>query len=296
MKFGICIPSHRDIMSVDAVKAVAQRAETLGYDSVWVNDHIIIPFEYLDRFTARYYDPYMVLADAAARTQRIKLGTSVIVLPYRHAIIQAKMLTTLDAFSGGRVILGVGSGGVEPEFQALGVDFAQRGALTDEALKVILELWTQENPNFQGDHYTFSDIKFAPKPTQKPRIPIWVGGTSRASLRRTAQFGDAWHPIANDPDLIEHGMKTLQEDWHRFQRNGEPSVNLRMGCRIYSQAQPKSRQIGWGSAEQVTQDIQQFQKFKFEHMVLDFAVGVTEDEWNFSFESFARDIMHQLST
>lgn len=296
MKFGICIPSHRDIMSVDSVKEIAQRAETLGYDSVWVNDHIVIPFDYLDRFTARYYDPYMVLADAAARTQRIKLGTSVIVLPYRHAIVQAKMLTTLDAFSGGRVILGVGSGGVEPEFQALGVDFSQRGALTDETLEVMLELWTQENPSFQGDHYAFSDIKFSPKPTQKPRIPIWIGGTSRASLRRTAQFGDVWHPIANDPDIIEQGMKTLREDWQRFQRDGEPSVNLRMGCRVYPQAQPESRQIGWGSAEQIIRDIQQFQRFEVGHMVLDFAVGVTEDEWNFSFESFSKDIMRQLNT
>ena len=202
-----------------------------------------------------YLDAYLVLANATARTSRVKLGSSVIVLPSRHPIVQAKILTTLDALSNGRVIFGLSVGGIESEYHALGVPFAHRGTLADEMIQVIQELWASDNPSFQGKHYGFSDIKFGPKPVQQPGIPMWIGGGTDGGLRSAARYGDAWHPIISAVDAIKPGMKTFAETWRQAGRRGEPQVNVLFGCRIFQTPLASDQEIGMGSAEQVLQNL-----------------------------------------
>ena len=141
----------------------------------------------------------------AGATSRVRLGTTVLIVPYRNAVVTAKMVSSLDALSGGRVVLGIGAGWVAEESAMLGVPFAERGPMTDEYLAAMRELWTSPAPSFAGKYTQFSGLHFEPKPVQKPHPPIWVGGHGRASLRRAAEIGAAWHPINRSPEELRAG-------------------------------------------------------------------------------------------
>ena len=147
----------------------------------------------------------------AARTERVGLGTSVLVLPYHNAIWLAKTAATLDVLSGGRLILGVGVGAVAHESEAMGSPYAERGAITNEAIAVMKELWTQDDPSFAGKYYRFSGMPFSPKPWQQPHIPMWIGGNSRAAIRRAVRIGNGWHPLAVSPETLAHGIHDLHK-------------------------------------------------------------------------------------
>ena len=149
----------------------------------------------MERFGAGIFDPLITLAVVAGATSRVRLGTTVLIVPYRNPVVTAKMVSSLDALSGGRVVLGIGAGWVAEESAMLGVPFAERGPMTDEYLAAMRELWTSPAPSFAGKYTQFSGLHFEPKPVQKPHPPIWVGGHGRASLRRAAEIGAAWHPI-----------------------------------------------------------------------------------------------------
>jgi probable F420-dependent oxidoreductase len=146
----------------------------------------------------------------AARTTRVRLGTSVLVLPYHNPIRLAKTVATLDVLSAGRVILGVGVGAIEKEMEAMGSAFKERGAITDEAIAVMRTLWTEDEPRFDGAYSRFAGMKFAPKPTQ--RIPIVIGGVSRAAIRRAARLGDGWQPLGLAPEALGQGMAALRDE------------------------------------------------------------------------------------
>jgi probable F420-dependent oxidoreductase len=191
---------------------LAVRAEELGFDSVWASEHVFNVSYVYDRIGDKpYYEPLTVLAYVAAVTKTIGLGTSVLVLPYHNSIRLAKVAATLDVLSGGRLMLGVGVGVIEEELEAMGSPYAERGAITDETIAIIIELWTKEDPSFQGKHHSFSNMKFTPKPMQKPYIPIIIGGTSRAAIRRAARSGTVWHPTALSPQALAQGMDYLKE-------------------------------------------------------------------------------------
>src|SRR5215471_4630481 len=204
MRFGVPLPTFRQAASREGIVRVARLAEQLGYDGVWVSDHIVIPRTELDTFAHGFgdpthigsliYEPLTVLAFVAACTNRIRLGTTVIILPYRNPLVTAKVLSTIDVLSGGRVTAGVGVGWMEAEFSALGVPYQGRGALSDEYIKAMKVLWSEDRPAFHGRHVQFENIGFDPKPVQKPHIPVWIGGNSRSAIRRAARLGDAWHP------------------------------------------------------------------------------------------------------
>lgn len=171
MKFGITIPHYYQFPSKKAITEVARKAEELSYDSIWVTDHIGIPKPYVTRFGEVFYEPLMVLSYLTAVTQRISLGTSVIILPYRNPLFLAKAIATVDQLSEGRIICGFGVGWCEEEFDALGIPFKQRGFLSNEYLRILKEVWTKANPTFQGKYFQFSDIKFLPRPLQNPHPP-----------------------------------------------------------------------------------------------------------------------------
>src|SRR5438128_993134 len=195
MNFGVWLPNCRHLATPDIIRGAAVRAEQLGYDSVWVSDHVVVPHANIVNFGETVFDPLVTLAVVAGATRRVRLGTTVLIVPYRNAVVTAKMIASLDALSGGRVVLGIGAGWVGAESAALGVPFAERGAMTDEYLAAMQELWTSRAPSFAGKYTRFSGLVFEPKPLQKPHPPIWVGGHSRAALRRAARPGAPRHPI-----------------------------------------------------------------------------------------------------
>src|SRR3990167_7127098 len=188
MKIGIFLPISGRAASSETLMGAAQQAETLGFDSVWTADRIIIPWEiktpypygkdehFIVPADRPFFEPLTCLAFLAGCTEKVLLGMSVLVLPYRHPLYWAKVAATIDHLSKGRLIMGVGVGWMIEEFEALGASFKERGDLSDEQLKLIKVLWEEEKVRFEGRHYSFGEIAFYPKPLQKPRIPIWVGG------------------------------------------------------------------------------------------------------------------------
>jgi probable F420-dependent oxidoreductase len=232
MEFGVWIPNCRHLATPGIIRATAVRAEQLGYDSVWVSDHVITPNANVANFGEAIFDPFVTLAVAAGATGRVKLGTTVLIIPYRNAVVTAKMVSSLDALSGGRVILGIGAGWLAAESAILGVPFAERGAMTDEHLRVMRELWTSAEPAFAGKYTQLGGLKFEPKPIQEPHPPIWVGGHSRAALRRTVTFGAAWHPINRPPDEIRAGRAELGRLAQTAGRPAPPAITLRNDVRV----------------------------------------------------------------
>ena len=212
MKIGYSLSNNQGMENVQGVIDLAVRAEELGFDSVWASEHVFNVSYVYDRIGSKpYYEPLTVLTYVAAMTSTIGLGTSVLVLPYHNPIRLAKVASTLDVLSGGRLMLGVGVGVIEEELEAMGSPYAERGAISDEMLAVMIELWTKEDPVFDGKYTQFSGMKFTPKPVQKPHIPIIIGGTSRAAIRRAARVGTVWHPTALAPDTLTEGMDYLKE-------------------------------------------------------------------------------------
>lgn len=173
---------------------IATVSEKLGYDAINVPEHIVMPKELADAMGGFWPDAFTVMSFIAGATSTIRVNSSVIVLPYHHPIRLAKAVATLDLLSGGRVTITVGVGMARGEFAALGVPFAQRGAIADEYIDAMKLLWTQDDPAFHGRFTDFADIVFEPKPVQSPHPPLWVGGSSMAALRRAARVGDGWMP------------------------------------------------------------------------------------------------------
>jgi probable F420-dependent oxidoreductase len=174
--------------------AVAQAADRLGFSHVSACDHVAIPQSYAASAGTVWYDAAVTLGFLAAATESVRLLSHVVVVPYRHPLVVAKAFATLDHLSDGRAILGVGCGHLKPEFRTLGVSYEERGAITDEYLQAIRIAWENESATFSGRFVQFRDVTVAPRPRQRPRPPIWVGGNSRAAVRRAVHYGDAWIP------------------------------------------------------------------------------------------------------
>lgn len=196
MKFGISLPNNQGVPSVRALADLAAEAEGLGYDSVWVSEHLFHASYVAERLGDRpYHEALTVLTAAAMATTRVRLGTSVLVLPWHHPARLAKQVASLDELSGGRVDLGVGVAQVPDEFENLSVPYAGRGALADEIIDAMRCLWEDEVPAFEGNHYAFGGLRFEPKPVQRP-LPVLVGGNSSRALRRARERGQGWHGLA----------------------------------------------------------------------------------------------------
>lgn len=206
MQVGVCVPNtHETLAEPATVVEVARRAESLGFDSLWVNDHVVVPsqkvtgaddrqVQYLDRRAQKILEPMVLLSYLAARTERIALGTSVFVLALRNPVIAAKQVATLDVLSSGRVVVGVGVGWMEAEFGALGVPWRQRGRRTDSGLQIAKALWAGQPIPEVVDGHDLTNVLFNPLPLQRPHPPIWIGGRTEVGARRAARLGDAWHP------------------------------------------------------------------------------------------------------
>ncbi len=214
MEFGFYLPTRGPLSAPDRMTALAAKGEELGYGYIAVTDHVVVPrnvdstYPYTDEGdwpagqVGDFHDQLTVLAYLAGRTGSARLLTSVMVAPHRAPVLTAKMLSTIDVLSGGRLTVGVGAGWCREEFEALGAPpHAERGRVTDEYVRVFKELWTADDPEFHGDYADFADIAFQPKPVQKPHPPIWIGGESGPALRRIVRVGDGWLPIAHNPNF-----------------------------------------------------------------------------------------------
>ncbi len=212
----------------DEIRRIAQACDANGFFYLAVSDHVCVPREQAKAMSTVWYDTIATLGFLAAATQRVHLLSYVYVVPYRHPLMTAKAFATLDALSGGRVILGVGAGHLKGEFEALGVDFTQRGKLLDEAIDVIAAALTAEYPNHSGATWTVRDLGQRPRPLQQPRPPIWVGGSTKPALRRAAERGDGWLPQG----VPEMGMPAAIEyiRTHRSKVRGDAPIEIGMNA------------------------------------------------------------------
>jgi probable F420-dependent oxidoreductase len=211
MQIGFNLPTSGPLSSPESMTRIAQQGEALGYDYLTLTDHVVLPNlrvpgypysetgEFFGEGPERRHEQLTAAAFIAAKTTRVRLVLAVMVVPHRPAVLAAKMLSTIDVLSGGRLVVGIGAGWLQAEFDAVvGPPFAARGRVTDEYLSAFRTLWTAEVPHFEGNWVKYDGIYFEPKPVQKPHPPIWVGGESGPSLRRAARFGDAWYPIGSN--------------------------------------------------------------------------------------------------
>jgi probable F420-dependent oxidoreductase len=234
MQFGIHLPHAGEQATPDLIRRYALRADAQGLDDVWVSEHIIVPRKSFPR-SPLFYDAVLTLTWVAAVTQRVKLGTSVLVLPMRHPLPLAKELSTLHNLSAGRLILGVGVGWLEPEFAALGVPFKERGRRMDEGIDMMRAVWSQEPVSFQGKYIpaNVADMTMLPHPVSP--IPMWFGAHSEAALKRTTRIGDGWHGSRYTPDEAAPLIRRLRADRPgpdftismRVQWNGKDAGELR---------------------------------------------------------------------
>jgi probable F420-dependent oxidoreductase len=222
MQYGVVLPIWQ--LTVAEAEALTTRAEELGIDGVFVPDHILAKPATTQHYGGHWPDPFSLLAFLAGRTRRIQLGASVIVLPYRHALVAAKSAATVDQVSGGRFIFGVGVGWDEAEFIDLKLPFKERGRLSDDYIRAIKAAFAEDVPKYSGPYVSFSGATFSPRPQQRPHPPIWIGGSpggvSSPSVRRCAELGDAWHPLALSLDDIDKGYATLRDLAKRAGRSG----------------------------------------------------------------------------
>lgn len=288
MRFGFYLPTRGRSAEPDALEALVRRGEALGFHSTVIADHVVFPVSIASKYPYTVSGAFPGGGDAleqltlmsfvAAKTERLRLITSVMILPHRNPVLTAKMLATIDVLSRGRVTVGVGVGWLREEFAALGAaSFDRRGAVSDEYLKIFKTLWTQNPASFRGEFYRFENLKCLPQPVQKPHPPIWIGGHTRAALRRVARHGDGWHPVGANPAalLAPPEFKTLVDELRRFtEAEGRDSHALTISFKapLYDEGVPPSgaRRPFSGTTDQVIDDIATYASLGVSELIFDF--------------------------
>jgi probable F420-dependent oxidoreductase len=240
MQLGIHLPHAGEQATPALIRHAAIRAEALGLSDVWVSEHIIVPRATFPR-SPLFYDPVLSLTWAAAVTERVRLGTSVLVLPMRHPLPLAKELATLQNLSDGRLILGAGVGWLEAEFRALGVPFHERGRRTDEGVAMMRAVWTQDPVTFHAKYIDAEIDEMTMRPQPVKPIPIWFGARSEAAYRRTVRIGDGWHGSQLSPEEAAPVVARLRRDRPepeftislRYHWNGKEAGVLRAAVAAY---------------------------------------------------------------
>ena len=246
-------------------------AESLGFHLLMTADHIALTREVLGSYPAPYFEPFTNMAWLAAQTTKMEFGTTVIVVPYRNPLLLAQLCTNIDQLSGGRFIFGIGIGWAASEFDIVGAPHNKRGAMTDDYMQAIEQLWTNpQGASYKGQFISFEDVTLDPTPVQKPRPPVWVGGNSAAALRRTIRFGDAWHPIRPQLDWLKAESMPLLRELAEEAGRPVPALCPRIACHISDSPIPEEqRMAGEGSLEQVHRDLRMLEELGAEYVVLD---------------------------
>ena len=292
MRYGFYLPTRGRTATPEALETLVRRGETLGFHSVMIADHIVFPASIRSRYPYTVDGAFPGQGDAleqlalmafiAGKTTTLRLVTSVMILPYRNPVATAKALATIDVLSRGRVTVGVGVGWLREEFEALGArDFDRRGAVSDEYLRIFKLLWTQSPASFVGEFYRFEGVRCLPAPVQKPHPPIWVGGHSRAALRRVARLGDGWHPVGANPavPLTPRELAGLLEDLRRLtEAEGRDAEALTISFkapvydaeRAHLGTSGSERRPFSGAAEQIAADIATYAGLGVSELIFDF--------------------------
>jgi len=314
VEFGISLPGRGPLAKPDTVLTMAGRADALDYASIFVTDHIVLPVSMARSVypysTTRqlpggaaqdYLEPLALLGALSRETKRARLGTSVLVIPYRHPLVTAKILATLDRLSGGRIILGAGVGWLREEFEAVGAPpFEERGAVTDEYIALMRRTWTSDPVSFQGRFVKVDTVHALPKPMQPHGIPVWIGGHTDGAVRRAARIGDGWHPlIMRPPGLLlpeEYATRVRQlKTWAKEAGRDPEAVTLTV--RVAMEVRPKrmkppagERPMFQGTAEQVAADIRAYADVGVTHFVFD-STHQELDAVLTNLDRFAKDVM-----
>jgi len=290
MRYGFYLPTRGRTATPGALETLVSRGEALGFSSVVIADHIVFPVTTKSKYPYTVSGAFPGQGDAleqlslmafiAGKTRTLRLISSVMILPHRNPVVTAKMLATIDVLSGGRVTVGVGVGWLREEFQALGApDFDRRGAVSDEYLRIFKTLWTEDPASFRGEFYRFDSIRCLPHPVQKPHPPIWVGGHSKAALRRVARLGDGWHPVGANPaaPLRPPELRALLDELRRLteaERRDPSTLTISYKAPIYDPAQGvdggSERRPFSGSAQAIADDIGTFAGLGVSELIFDF--------------------------
>ena len=292
MKYGFTIPGRGPLATPERLGIIARKGEEFGFDALLTGDHILVPKnisspypyteggEFPGSSSGESMEQITLLSYIAGQTSKIRLVTSVLIVPHRNPLIAAKSLATLDVLSGGRLVVGVGVGWMREEFEALGLPpFEERGAVTDEYIRAFKVLWTEDDPHFEGKYISFDDITFLPKPVQKPHPPIWVGGESRPALRRTAELADGWYPLGSNPtfpmgtpDELKAGLDRLAQYAERFARDPKTieTIYRTHQFELTKDAGGADRLPFVGDADQIAGDIRRYQDMGVTTMIWDF--------------------------
>ncbi len=267
MKLGVCLPNYGSHLSREALVESARLAENLGYDSIWTTDHILVPKKHEDPY-GNILDCLTSLAYLGAITQKIQLGTSILVLPVRNPIIVAKQVATIDYLTNGRLILGTAVGWMEEEFENLGASFRDRGRRFEEAINLIRTLHQNQAPRFHGRYHSFKDAVFKPRRDNAP--PIWFGGNSEAALRRAAKQADGWHPVGATLETYRASVQKIKPMLpHGKQFTFSLRIHIDMDGKTepYAASSGESRDVILGPADRAIRSIQEYRDAGLEHLV-----------------------------
>lgn len=284
MKFGLDVGVYGRLATPENVMPLATLADDAGLDSIWLADHVVFPSRIESRYPynptgkfplpteAPLLEPIATMGVLVGATKRVRIGTAVLVMPYRNPVVLAKMLTTYDAFSAGRIILGAGVGWLEEEFEALdAAPFAARGRVTDEYIEIFKRLCAGGEVTFQGEHYRLDPVLAYPPSVQRPSIPVVIGGTSGAALRRTARVGDGWLSVALTMDRLPERLATLGERCREAGRSLDDLALLHKLFLNIGQERPSvygGREPGTGSVRQIVDDVKAVADLGFDTVIV----------------------------
>lgn len=304
MKFGVCLPTFRygAEPTVDHIEKITLAAEQLGYDSVWVGDHVLVP---ADKKRMRFFtDPLITLGVVAGMTQRLELGTSVVIAPLRNPLVLAKQVATLDYLSRGRVILGLGAGWLEQEFDYLNIDYHKRGKLLDETIHVLRAVYGAVPASFKGEFFEFADAVLEPQPARPGGPLIWIGGSSDRALKRAATLGDGWHADDTPADQV----RATREKLLQYANGRRIEISTRVTTKIHgagdTSANAPSRAEGYyrsgdswkglvGYPDELLPQVQEFADAGSTHFICQFEHATVEEHLD-SLRAFAANVIQKF--
>jgi probable F420-dependent oxidoreductase len=309
MQYGFSLPVRGNLATHDGIVGIAQHGEKLGFVSATIADHIVFPVAVESQYpydasgnhpsTGDAIEPLSLMAFAAGRTTTLRFITSVLILPHRNPVLTAKMISSIDVLSQGRVTLGIGVGWMKEEFAALGApDFDRRGAVSDEYLAIFKKLWTPGPVEHKGTYYSFAPLRCEPLPVQRPHPPIWIGGHSKAALRRTARHANGWHPLGTvaTAELRPTEFASMLADLKRMteaEGRDYAGITIAFVARLRETRQPiddPARMPFSGSADQLIEDVETYRKLGVSHLSFDFRAP-TLAETQARMDRFAAEVM-----
>lgn len=292
MKFGIVLPNYGRNASFETIRRAAVAAEELGYDSAWTTDHVLVPKENAEPY-GTVYEAIATLALIAESAPRLKLGTSVLVLPMRDPVLMAKQIATIDVATNGRMIVGVGVGWNKQEYRHLHSDFRTRGKRLDEAIQLMRTIWSNERVDFEGKYTQIREGVSLPLPTQRGGPPIWIGGNEEPTFHRVAKLGDGWHATGPSPEEVARGIRRIRE----LLPKRPVTISARLSVDFDESTSPVFQYLGHrryrlaGTTDSVRTRVAEYSQAGCELLVLVFPWDAGVEPALVQMEQFARAVM-----